>query len=129
MTKGYAVSLGFGVLGIVFLTILFDSYRLMAAGGNPNDSVGSPAIVALVIAAVVGYGARLIFVSSLSLAVRVGLRAVVSVVMVAIIVATVGGFILLATGTKVDNSTLGFATLSSISALLWLLRYNHLPAA
>ncbi|QYE33851.1 hypothetical protein KZX46_13555 [Polymorphobacter sp. PAMC 29334] len=125
MNKAYATSLGFGLVGLVFVTIFFDSYRLASMGRDATDSLDGSAIYALVIAAILGFSARLIFVASVSQSIKMLIRGVLSVVMAAVIVATLAGFALLASGKPIDGFTLGFAVLSSVSAGLWLIRYNR----
>ncbi len=125
MNKAYATSLGFGLVGIVFVTILFNSFRLASSGRDATDSLNGSAIYALVLAAVLGYSARLIFIASVPQSIKTLIRGVLSLVMVAVMVATAVGYALLVSGDKIDGFTLGFATLSSLSAGLWLIRYNQ----
>ncbi len=124
MNNPYGTTLGFGLVGFVFLTIFFDAYRLQLMGANPMDTLDSSAIYALVFIFILG---RLIFFKSIPTAIRSALRISLSIVMASIIVATLVGCGLIMSGASIAGFAryfFGLAVLSSLSAALWLVRYN-----
>lgn len=132
MSKGYAVTMGFGLVGIVFLTMFFGAGLLSARGADPMDVLDGAAVWAVGLTAVFGYGSRLIFWSKSPPSLRAAVQAIVSIVMVAIVVATAVGGIQLLRGVVYPQwagLTLGFTVLSAISALIWLVRYNRRATA
>lgn len=128
MTKSYASTLGFGLVGLVFLVVFFDSRRLYLIGQDPMAVLNGSAIYALAAAFFFGYTARLIFSASLPYFARQIIRSIISLIMTIVIAGTLFGCGLLVSGLKYElfaKVFLLFSIFSSVSASLWLARFNR----